>query len=343
MEQHLNTLYINTQNAYLRLDHETLIVEVAKQTKLQIPLHHIGSLILFGRVLVSPGLLERCASDGRSITWLRYSGRYVGRLEGPVSGNVLLRKAQWKTTMDESLSLQVARNMIAGKIQNARTSILRSARDAGFETSKRTLSESSKKLANSLSRIAQVKSLAGLRGIEGEAAQTYFSTFNAMLRHDIKAFAFHGRNKRPPKDPINAVLSFLYAILLSDCVAGLQGVGLDPQVGVLHCLRPGRPALGLDLMEEFRPVLADRLAITLVNRCQLNRKDFEFRDGGAVYLSDAGRKKTLIAYQKRKKVTIRHQVLDQQTSLGFAPHIQARLLARTLRGDIARYPPFLMR
>jgi CRISPR-associated protein Cas1 len=343
MEQVLNTLFVMTQNAYVHLDHETVKVEVEKELKLQVPLHHLGGITLFGNVLVSPGLLAKCAEEARAVTWLDCNGHFQGRLEGPVSGNVLLRKAQWEAVLDEGARLPIARNMVAGKIQNARSSILRSAREADGDSDRSALTAVAKTLGDAVENLPAATSLDALRGVEGEAAQAYFGALTLMVRTDRETFAFNGRSKRPPRDPINALLSFLYAILLSDCLGALQGVGLDPQAGFLHVLRSGRPALGLDLMEEFRAVLADRLALTLINRRQVARDDFDFREGGSVYLNEKGRKTVVVAYQERKKETLQHPLLDQKVSLGLLPHIQARLLARTLRGDLEAYPPFISR
>lgn len=339
----LNTLYVQTQGAYLRLDHETLKVEVEGQTRLQVPLHHLGAIVIFGDILISPALLARCAEDGRAITWLSPGGRFRARLEGPVSGNVLLRRAQHEALSDPERTLDIARNLVAGKVRNLRNSVLRSAREAETPHPREALQLTAGFLAEVLTRLPQVSSLDRLRGLEGEAARAYFHTFHHMIRGDRELFAFDGRSRRPPQDPVNALLSFLYALLLSDCAAAAQGVGLDPQVGFLHALRPGRPSLALDLMEELRPVLADRLALTLINRRQLAAKDFHRRPGGAVLLTEAGRKTVLVAYQERKQEEITHPLVRQKMALGLVPHLQARLLARHLRGELPGYPPYIHR
>lgn len=341
MQTLLNTLYIQAERAYLRLDHETVVVEVEGQTKAQIPLHHLGSLVFFGEVMVSPSLLARCAADGRSITWLSPGGHFRARLEGPVTGNVLLRRRQHEVSADPAASLEVARQLVAGKIRNMRTSILRSARESNASEVRQTLEKAAGALADILPRLPLIPDLDALRGIEGDATRTYFNVFQLMLRLSGNDFTFAGRTRRPPRDPVNALISFLYALLLHDCVGAVQGVGLDPQVGFLHTLRSGRPALGLDLMEEFRPVLADRLALTLLNRRQLQSSDFAYRPGGAVLLNETGRKTVLAAYQERKKAEITHPLLRQKIALGLVPHIQARLLARWLRGDLENYLPYL--
>ena len=343
MHQLLNTLYVTTPEAYIRLDHETLRVQVEGETKLQVPLHHLGALVCFGDVLISSAVLHRCADDGRSVVLLDRNGRFKGRLEGPVSGNVLLRKAQYEAISDPQRTLAIARNLVAGKIQNVRQIVLRAARETDDPEDARQLSETGQALATTLGQLATAENLDQLRGFEGESARQHFRTFTFMVREDRGSFQLNGRSRRPPRDRTNALLSFLYALLLSDCVAAAEGVGLDPQMGFLHSLRPGRPALGLDLMEELRSVIAERLALTLINRRQINAKHFVERSGGAVYLDDDGRKEVIVAYQKRKQEEVQHPVLEQKMPVGLIPHVQARLLARVLRGDLGSYIPFMAR
>lgn len=343
MHQLLNTLYITTEGSYLHVDHDTLKVEVEKETKLQIPIHHIGGVVCFGDVMVSPAAMHRCAEDGRFLVLLDRNGRFKARVEGPVSGNVLLRCAQHEAMSNPEKTLSIARNIVAGKIQNTRQIVLRGAREADDQADAATLRHTSESLGSALSRVPACEDLDTLRGIEGESARAYFATFDRMVREDRDTFKFEGRNRRPPVDPINALLSFLYALVMNDCVAAAEGVGLDPQMGFLHAVRPGRAALALDLLEELRSVLADRLALTLINRRQVSAKHFVNRPGGAVHLEDEGRKEVVVAYQKRKQEEITHPVLDQKMPLGLVPHIQARLLARVLRGDMDAYPPYLYR
>jgi CRISPR-associated protein Cas1 len=343
MRQLLNTLYVTTEGAYLHLDHETLKVEMEGTTKLQVPLHHLGGVVCFGNVMVSPFLLHRCAEDGRTLVFLDRNGRFKARVEGPVSGNVLLRRAQHLAASNKEQSIAIARNIAAGKIQNARQIVLRGGREGEVVDDIAPLQECADVMANVLMRLRSPTDLDEVRGLEGEAARAYFSVFDHMVREDREVFCLNGRSRRPPLDRMNALLSFLYTLLLSDCVAAVEGVGLDPQVGFLHALRPGRPALALDLMEELRAILADRLVLTLVNRRQLNRNDFQERPGGAIHLIDKARKEVLVAYQKRKQDEVQHPVIDQKVLLGLVPHVQARLLARHLRGDLEHYPPFLYR
>ncbi|MEM9007511.1 MAG: type I-C CRISPR-associated endonuclease Cas1c [Cyanobacteria bacterium P01_F01_bin.86] len=342
MKQILNTLYVQTQGTYLRLDHDTLKLEVEKEVKFQIPLHHLGGLVVFGNVLLSPFLIQRCGEDGRSIVWLTQRGQFKGRLAGPTTGNVLLRQTQYQAAHSPDASLHIARYMVAGKLQNARTVTLRAAREAKAETDGSALRTTAGVQADSILSAKEATDIDKLRGIEGYGAKAYFGSFSAMVRTHRDTFEFRERSKRPPKDPINALLSFAYTLLANECVAACEGVGLDPQLGFLHGIRPGRPALALDLMEEFRAPFADRLILTLVNRNQIKPKDFEIRPGGSVYMTDSARKTLLTAYQKRKQDEVPHTVVGSKVPLGLIPHIQARLLARHLRGDIPHYQPFVM-
>jgi CRISPR-associated protein Cas1 len=343
MHQLLNTLYVMTENSYLHLDHETLKVSVEKENKLQVPLHHLGALVCFGDVMVSPALMRRCGEDGRSLVLLDRNGRFKARLEGPMSGNVLLRRAQHEWSSNDEKSLGIAKKIVAGKIQNSRQVLMRAAREAADADDEKSLREGAEALADALLRIPNCDDIDQLRGFEGESARAYFNCFDSMVLEDRESFRLDGRNRRPPLDPMNALISFLYAMLANDCVAAAEGVGLDPQVGFLHALRPGRPALALDLMEELRSVLADRLALTLVNRRQVTAKHFDNRPGGALYLGEEGRKLVVVAYQTRKQEEILHPLLEQKIPMGLVPHVQARLLARVLRGDMEDYVPFLQR
>ena len=343
MKQILNTLYVQTQGTYLRLDHDTLKLEVEKAVKFQVPLHHLGSLVLFGNVLISPFLIQRCGEDGRSVVWLTHRGRFKGRLAGPTTGNVLLRQAQQSAAQSAESSLAVARYVVAGKLQNARAVVMRAAREAKAECDLDALKATAKVQAEGIQSVQQASDLDQLRGIEGYSAKAYFGSFSAMVRTDLETFEFVARSKRPPKDPINALISFVYTLLANECVAACEGVGLDPQIGFLHAVRPGRPALALDLMEELRACLADRLVLTLVIRGQIKPDEFETRPGGSVYLSESGRRTLLTAYQKRKQEEVMHGVVGQKVPLGLVPHVQARLLARHLRGDLPHYQPFVMR
>lgn len=339
MIQLLNTLYVMTQGAYLRLDHDTVRVEVERETRLRAPLLHIGGLVCMGDVRMSPFLIHRCAEDGRSVVLLSRAGRFKARIEGPVSGNVLLRREQHIALTDPARTARVARAIVAGKLQNSRGVLLRAAREARTAADGAALRAGADALAELLPLLKDETDLDRLRGAEGEAGRIYFELFDRMVREEREAFAFVRRSRRPPLDRMNALLSFLYAMVRGDCAGALEGVGLDPQVGYLHTLRPGRPALALDLMEEFRPWLADRLALTLVNRRQVTGDDFEVFPGGAVSLTEEGRRRVVAAYQERKQEEVTHRVLDRKMPAGLLPHVQARLLARHLRGDMADYLP----
>ncbi|MEX0683456.1 MAG: type I-C CRISPR-associated endonuclease Cas1c [Dehalococcoidia bacterium] len=343
MHELLNVLYVQTQGAYLNLESDTVRVVVEGATKLRAPLLRLGGIVVFGQVSVSPFLVHRCAEDGRTLVWLGRNGRFKARVEGPTRGNVLLRRAQHLALSHPERPAQIARQIVAAKIQNSRNVLLRAARESGDMGDRLVLADAAAYVANILRRLRTASDLDEIRGCEGDAARTYFGVFGYMVRADRPTMAPDGRSRRPPRDPANALLSFLYALLRAECSSALEGVGLDPQVGFLHALRPGRPALALDLMEELRPVLADRLAMTLINRRQVKQEDFEHSPGGGVQMTDEGRRTVIVAYQKRKEEEIRHRVLKQPVPLGLVPHVQARLLARHLRGDIKDYPPFLYR
>jgi CRISPR-associated protein Cas1 len=343
MHELLNVLYVQTQGAFLHLDSETVRVVVEHETVLRVPLLRLGGIVMFGQVSISPFLVHRCAEDGRSLVWLDRNGRFKARVEGATRGNVLLRRAQHLALSHPERPWRIARQMVAAKIQNSRQILLRAARESDDESDQLPLKEAAARLAVILDRLKAWVDLNEIRGAEGDAARTYFGVFGHMVRGDRAHLGPEGRTRRPPRDPVNAMLSFLYALLRAECASALEGVGLDPQVGYLHALRPGRPALALDLMEELRPVLADRLAISLVNRRQLGKGDFEGTPGGAVRLTGEGRKTVIVAYQRRKEENIQHRVLKERVPLGLVPHVQARMLARHLRGDLKDYPPFLYR
>ena len=343
MRQVLNTLYIMTQGAYVHLQRETLKVDVEKKTLKKLPMHHIGGLVLFGNVMVSPFAMHRCAEDGRSVVFMTEFGRFKARLEGSQSGNVLLRRAQHHFLDHSEQMIPLVQTILAGKLQNSRTLLMRGARETTSTEDANKLRETASHFAASLKKLPQTEELDALRGIEGNAARIYFSAMNSMIRVNREDFLMEGRNRRPPRDRINALLSFLYALLTNDCASVLESVGLDPQVGYLHALRPGRPSLALDLMEEFRPVLADRLALTLINRQQIQASDFEERPGGAVLLNEKGRRTVLTAWQKRKEDELKHESLKEQIPLGLTPFLQAKLLARTIRGEDTVYTPFMPR
>lgn len=342
MRQLLNTLYVTSSPSYLHLDHERVRLEVDDETEAEIPLHHLGAIVCFGNVMISPALMGKCAEDGRTVTFLSWNGRFQARVVGPASGNVLLRKAQFAGSEDAEITRPISRAIVAGKIQNSRHVLQRGARERDEDPAQDRLREAVSHLGQSLHRLEQAETLDTIRGIEGEAARQYFEVFSELIRQQREDFSMETRTRRPPRDRVNALLSFLYSLLLNDCTAAAEGVGLDGQVGFLHAVRPGRPAMGLDLMEELRAYLADRTALTLINRKQIGPDDFRNPSGGAVLLNESGRKTVLSAYQKRKQTEITHPFLDQEMEIGLIPHAQARLMARTLQGEMDRYPPFLI-
>lgn len=342
MQTLLNTLYVMTPNAYAHLENNTLRIDVEREKRLQVPLHHLGSLVCFGNIMVSPALMHRLADEGKSLVLLEASGRFKARLEGPVSGNILLRQAQHRGALDGSFVLATARAVIAGKLKNSRNLLLRAAREATDPAEQAGLTRTTDNLAASLRAANVAIDLDALRGVEGEAARGYFAALNLVVKPQARThFALNGRTRRPPLDRFNALLSFLYSMLMNDCRSALETVGLDPQLGFLHAVRPGRAALALDLQEEFRSTFADRLALTLINRGQLGPGDFEEREGGAVLLNDKGRRAVVTAWQERKQEEVTHPLLEQKLPLGVVPFVQARLMARTVRGEMAGYLPYL--
>jgi CRISPR-associated protein Cas1 len=340
----LNTLYVMTSGSYLHLDNDTVRIEVEHETRLRVPLHHLGAIVCSGDILISPALIGKCAEKGICITLLDRNGRFRARIEGPVSGNVMLRQAQFAHAGDPARALALARNFVAGKLRNSRSVLLRGAREAKIADDQSALGAAVAKLDASLRATCTADGIAVLRGIEGEAARTYFEALSNIVRPNARReFAMEERTRRPPRDRMNALLSFVYTLLIHDCRAALEAVGLDPQVGFLHVLRPGRPALALDLVEEFRAIVADRVALTLINRGQLRPGDFRCTEGGAVLMNDDARRTISLSWQDKKRETLIHPLLDTEVPIGLLPQIQARLLARTLRGDTEGYLPFVAR
>lgn len=338
-----NTLYVTLPDSYLRLDNDTLRLQVGDETRLRVPLHHLQAVVCFGHINLSAPLMHRLAETGIALVLLDANGRFKARLEGPVAGNVLLRQAQHRAVDDPAFTLDAARTLVAGKLKNQRRVLLRGAREAKLATDEDEISRAALGLAASLRALSPAATLDTLRGIEGEAARTYFEALNLLVRPDLReTFAMDGRTRRPPRDRVNALLSFLYAMWMNDCRSACEAAGLDPQLGYLHAVRPGRAALALDLVEEFRP-LADRLALTLVNRGQITASDFAQREGGAVLLEGEARKAVVVAYQERKQESLTHPLLSQSIPLGVVPLVQARLLARHVRGETSTYPPFAIR
>jgi CRISP-associated protein Cas1 len=339
----LNTLYVTLAESRLRLDNDTLRVMVGDDTRLRVPLHHLQAVVCFGHVGISAPLMHRLADEAIALVLLDDAGRFKARLEGATGGNVLLRQAQHRVAGDASFTLCLARSVVAGKLRNQRAVLLRGAREAKAEADEASLTRSAQNIAASLRALPEADTLDTVRGIEGEAARGYFAALNLLVRGDLRdTFAMDGRTRRPPRDRMNALLSFLYSMWTNDCRSACESAGLDPQIGFLHAVRPGRASLALDLVEEFRP-WADRLALSLINRGQIDATAFVLREGGAVLLEGDARKAVVVAFQERKQETLTHPVLAESVPLGLVPLVQARLLARHLRGEAALYLPFALR
>ena len=342
MKTHLNTLFITLEDSYLRKDGAAVEVRHEGKTKLRVPLHNLDGIVCFGwDCYASAALMGACAEADVSLSFHNPYGKFLAAGQGFTSGNILLRRSQYRAADDAKTTLEIARNMITAKLANARNVLQRAKRDHGEKDADRTetLSKASDRITRCIRTAGQASNLDSLRGIEGEAATYYFKAFNGLLTND--SFDFDGRNRRPPTDPVNALLSFLYNLLTHDCRSALESCGLDAQCGFLHRDRPGRPSLALDLTEEFRAFFADRAALTLLNRQQLRSSDFDIKENGAVYLHEDARKTVLSHWQERKQKEIIHPLLEEKVTLGLLPHLQARLLARYLRGDLDAYPAFV--
>jgi len=340
VKKHLNTLFVTTQGAYLAKDGETVAVRIEGETVLRIPLHTLESIVCFGNVGCSPFLMGACGERKVGLSFLTENGRFMARIQGPTSGNVLLRREQYRRADDPGFSAQVAVACLLGKVANCRTVLLRTLRDHGDKVDASAVQGAIDHLTASLRRLQSGLTLEEIRGVEGDAAHIYFGVFDHLIVRDKDHFFMRQRSRRPPLDRINCLLSFLYTLLVNDIRSAIEAVGLDPVVGYLHRDRPGRAGLALDLMEEFRP-MADRLAVSLVNLGQMQRDDFVISDGGAVRMSDAARKTLLVAYQKRKQDEMMHPFVEEKMSLGLFLHIQALLFARYLRGELDGYPPVI--
>lgn len=340
MRKLLNVLYVTTPESYLSKDGMNVVVSVDQEERFRIPIVNIESIVTFGYMGASPGLMKLCADNGVSLSFLSPRGRFIGRFQGPVHGNVLLRKAQYQTADIEDCSLHFARLFVAGKIQNYKAILQRFIRDNGSNNDVKSAIQS---LESSKQRAVKSNNISSLMGIEGDAANSYFEIFPCLILHQKEGFPFHGRNKRPPKDAVNAMLSFVYTLLANETAAALETVGLDPYVGFLHSLRPGRTSLALDLMEELRAYLGDRLVLSLINRKQVAPEDFVRQGESGIVMTENCRRTVLTAWQNRKKETIVHPYLEEKIPIGLLPYAQALLLARTIRGDIDDYPVFIVR
>ncbi len=341
MKKHLNTLFVTTQGAYLAKEGETVAVKVDNEIRLRVPIHTIGGIVCLGQISCSPFLMGFCAKNDVAISFLTEHGRFLARVQGPVSGNVLLRREQYRKADDEKFSTGIAQAILTGKVLNSRAVLQRAIRDHTEKINADKVRFAVKRLNNILGSIRTEHVLNVVRGYEGDAARMYFSVFDHLIVSQKEAFFFKERSRRPPLDSVNCLLSFIYTLVLHDVRSALESVGLDPAVGYLHRDRPGRPGLALDMMEEFRPFLADRLALSLINLRQVQDKDFKKSESGAVLIDDEARKQVLIAYQNRKQQEIFHPFIEEKTTTGMLFFIQALLMARFLRGDLDGYPPFI--
>jgi CRISPR-associated protein Cas1 len=343
MKKHLNTLFVTTQGAYLNKEGETVVVNVEKEVKLQLPIHTIGGIICFGNVMCSPYLLGFCAEKDVAVSFLTENGRFLARVQGPVSGNVLLRREQYRRADNPVETAHIVKSILTGKLANSRSVLKRALRDHPDKIDTEAVKIAADKIGYTLDRLQEELTLDVLRGIEGESARAYFSVFDHLIIAQKQDFYFKERNRRPPLDRVNCLLSFLYTLVLHDVRSALETTGLDPAVGFLHRDRPGRPGLALDMMEEFRPFLADRMALSMINLNQLKPEGFATVESGAVIMDDETRKTLLTTYQKRKQDTIDHPFLNEKVTIGILFYTQALLMARFLRGDIDGYPPFIWR
>ena len=341
MKKLLNTLFVSNQGAYLAKDGETIIVKINGEIKMRLPIHGIGGIVCFGSVTVSPPLMAFCAERNVLISYLNEFGKFYARVHGPVSGNILLRKEQFRQSDSLQKSADIAKNILSAKIINARSVLSRFLRD--HQPDNKPVCEAVDSLKNKLEKIKTIEKLDSLRAVEGEAAKIYFSVFDCLILEQKKHFFFNSRNRRPPMDNVNALLSFVYTLLCHDIEAALESVGLDPQAGFLHRDRPGRPSLALDIMEEFRHPFADRFVLSLINLKKINKKGFSQHSSGSVKMNDETRKILLQYYQERKKEKIKHPYLNEKIQIGMLFFAQALLLARFLRGDIDAYPAFIWR
>lgn len=343
MKKLLNTVYVSQHDIYLALKGKNLSLIKENKSIARIPLHNIQAICTFGRQGASPALMAECMDQNISLTFFTSSGRFRGRLTGESNGNVLLRKKQYRISDSEDESLRIARHMIVGKIFNSEQLLNRTWRDHGLRVNSERIKHAISRLAKARQHVLACNDLEDLRGIEGNAASVYYSVFNECILQNKEDFTFSHRNRRPPLDRINALLSFSYSLLASETAAALEGVGLDSYVGLLHRDRPGRTSLALDVMEELRPLIADRFVLKIVNRKQMHAKDFVIKENGAVILKDDARRKFLQLWQENKESEITHPYLKEKISWGLIPHVQALLLARFLRGDLDAYPPILLR
>ena len=340
MRKLLNTLYVTTPEAYLAKDGLNVVVSVNKEEVFRIPIMNVEGIVTFGYMGASPGLMKLCMDNNVSLVFMSPQGRFIGRIQGATHGNVLLRKKQYSLSEDDNVALHLAKLFITGKVFNTRSILQRFIRDNGADEEVECVI---KQLEWRKKCVMQAETMDILRGEEGRAANSYFDVFDHLILNQKADFPFNGRSRRPPKDEVNAMLSFVYTLIANDVAAALESVGLDPYVGFMHTLRPGRTSLALDMMEELRAYLGDRLVLSMINRKQVTKKDFIRQGDESFVMSDSCRKELLNTWQKRKKEMIEHPYLKEKIPIGLLPYTQAMLLARFLREDLDDYPVFLMR
>jgi CRISPR-associated protein Cas1 len=341
MKKHLNTLFVTTQGAYLHKEGETIVVKIEDEAKLTLPIHTIGGVVCFGQVGMSPYLMAFCAENDVGVSFLTETGSFLAKVQGFVAGNVLLRREHYRRADDTDTSVKITKSVLTAKFANARSVLQRALRDHGHKINEAEVGKAADRITQSLKRLDMPLGMDELRGLEGDTAHSYFQVFDHLIVSQKDDFSFHERSRRPPLDNVNCLLSFIYTILMHDVRSALEAVGLDSAVGFLHRDRSGRPGLALDIMEEFRPFLADRLVLSLINLGQVHKKGFQKHQSGAVLMDDETRKTLLTAYQTRKQEEIVHPYLEEKVTIGILPHIQALLLARHLRGDLDGYPAFI--
>ena len=343
MKKHLNTLFVTTQGSYLSKEGECAVIKIDRVEKTRIPLHMLNGILCFGQVSCSPFLLGYCAELGIAVTFLTEYGKFLCQMQGPVRGNILLRRAQYRMADNYLQTAILARSFVIGKIGNARVTLARALRDHPEKVDAMKLKHVQHLMAGCIKRLQEMTDQEQIRGVEGEAAKLYFEVFDECITSSDPLFRFSGRNRRPPLDRVNCLISFLYTLLTHDIRSALESCGLDPAAGFLHKDRPGRPSLALDMLEEFRSFIADRLALSLINRGQVQAKDFTVSETGAVLMKDDTRKTIITAYQQRKQEEIEHPFVREKMPIGLLWHMQAMLLSRYIRGDIDAYPPFVWR
>jgi CRISPR-associated protein Cas1 len=343
MRKLLNTLYVTTPESYLTKDGQNVVISVKGEEKFRTPIHNIEGIVCFGYMGASPGLIGLCAENNVGLSFASQGGRFLGRFTGKINGNVLLRRRQYRMADNEVNSMNIARVIISGKLANSRNVLQRAIRDHGQVLNMAEFNGSVSIINNNLRSIWRAMNPDELRGYEGEGALAYFSVFGQMILHQKEHFIFNGRSRRPPLDNVNAMLSFVYTLLMHEVATALETVGLDPCVGFLHRDRPGRQSFALDMMEEFRPYLADRLVLSLINRKQISSKGFLRQEPSGILMTDETRKEVISAWQRRKQESMVHPFLNEEVQIGLLPYIQALLFARFLRGDLDNYPVFIMK